>query len=219
MGIGSNSVAAVIYSPQQDVAEQFLATLCGEGARHGKVSLNGIADVVLELPVGLPIEAIAERVKAADFCVMLLRFVDEESLATARLLLRALPAALQSAVHMVIVRLPGEVEFKMSCPKCGQKLLVKDSLAFRRVQCPRCKHPFTIPGQADLIRQEFLVPTTHKISRVLLGDVESCALALANAYRQAGARRAGETKSQTMRIDEILSNGFEEGSPSRSTHG
>lgn len=210
MSVASNTSAAVIFSPQVDVAEQFLSTLCGPGARYGKVSLNGIADVMLEIPASLPIEGVAERIKGADFAVLILRYVDEETLGVARALLRSLPPAAQATVHVVIARQAGEVEFKMSCPKCGQKLLIKDALAFRRTQCPRCKHPFTIPGQADLIRQEFLIPPTHKISKVQLGDVESCAVALANAYRQAGARRP-EEKSQTMRLDELLTESFDGG--------
>ncbi len=211
MGAATNTTAAVVFSPQVDMAEQFLATLCGEGARHGKVNVNGIADVLLEIPSGLPGDAVAERIKGADFAMLILRYMDEETLSVARALLRSLPPAAQATVHFVIARQPGEVEFKMSCPKCGQKLLIKDSLAFRRTQCPRCKHPFTIPGQADLLRQEFLIPPIHKISRVQLGDLESCSTAVANAYRQASARRP-EEKSQTMRLDELLTEQIGEGS-------
>lgn len=204
MSVAMNASAAVVFSPQVDVAEQFLATLCGAGARYGKINLNGIADIMLEIPASLPMEGVAERIKNADFALLLLRFVDEETLGIARALMRSLPPACQASVHFVIARQMGEAEFKMSCPKCGQKLLVRDALAFRRTQCPRCKHPFTIPGQTDLVRQEFLIPPTHKISKVQLGDINSCSLALANAYRQAGTRRP-EEKSQTMRLDVLLS--------------
>lgn len=215
MSVAKNSTAAVVFSPQVDMAEQFLATLCGAGARYGKIRLNGIADVMLEIPATMPIEGVAERIKGADFAILILRFVDEETLSVARALLRSLPPSAQSTVHVVLVRLPGEQEFKMSCPKCGQKLLIKDALAFRRTQCPRCKYPFTIPGQADLIRQEFLIAPTHKISKAQLGDIESCAAAVANAYRQASARRP-EEKSQTMRLDELLTEPFDD-SPSSSS--
>jgi hypothetical protein len=216
MSAATNSAAAVVFSPQVEMAEQFVATLCGPGARAGKVTISGIADVMLEVPSGLPVDAVAERIKGADFTVLVLRFVDEETLDVARALLRSLPPSAQSTVHFVIARMPGEIEFKMSCPKCGQKLLIKDTLAFRRTQCPRCKHPFTIPGQADLVRQEFLVPPTHKVSKATLGDAESCGLALANAYRQAGARRP-EEKSQTMRLDDLLTDQFGEGPDRGST--
>jgi phage FluMu protein Com len=203
MSVSANASVAVVFSPQVEVAEQFVATVCGPGARSGKVNVNGIADVMLEVPLGLPADAVAERIKSADFTILLLRFVDEETLDVARALVRSLPPSSQSAVHFVIARMPGEVEFKMSCPKCGQKLLVKDSLAFRRTQCPRCKHPFTIPGQADLVRREFLVPPIHKVSKATLGDAESCGVALANAYRQSSGRRS-EEKSSTMRLDELI---------------
>ncbi|MCS6771559.1 MAG: hypothetical protein NZ740_05990 [Kiritimatiellae bacterium] len=204
MSVPANAISAVVYSPQVEVAEQYISTVCGPGARSGKVEISGIAEVLIELAATGPIENIVSRVKNANLTLLLLRFVDEETLNVARALVRSLPPSFQSTLHYVIARQSGESEFKMSCPRCGQKLLVRDSLAFRRTQCPRCKHPFTIPGQADLVRQQFLVPPTHKISKVQLGDHESCVLALANAYRQIGARRT-EEKSQTMRLDFLLS--------------
>lgn len=203
MSSQANSCVAAVISPQPGVAESFLASLAGEGARNAKINLNGIADVLVEMPPVEPLDALVERVKSADFTILLLRYVDEETLEVARAWMRALPPSAQGTVHLSIARQAGEAEFKMSCPKCGQKLMIKDALAFRRTQCPRCKHPFTIPGQTDLVRQEFLVSPNHKISNADLGDQVSCATVLANAYRQSGGRRVDE-KSQTMRLDELL---------------
>lgn len=203
MSAAANTCVASVFSPQPEVARAFVATLCGDNARNGKVDLGGVADVMLEIPPEEPVEATVENLKQADFIVLLLRFVDEETLDIARAVLRLLPPSVQSQIHFAIARQADENEFKMSCPKCEQKLLIKDSLAFRRTQCPRCKHPFTIPGQTDLIRQEFLIPPTHKISKAQLGDAASCRAVVANAYRQAGGRKNQEM-SATMRIDELL---------------
>lgn len=210
MSASPDSLVAAVLSPQPELAQAFMATLCGEGALKGQVNLNNMADVVVEIPPAEPIEATIEHIKSADFAILLLRFVDEETLDVARALLRALPPAVQAGIHIALAREQGEGEFKMSCPKCGQKLLIKDALAFRRTQCPRCKHPFTIPGQTDLVRQEFLIPPEHKISKAQLGDTESCMAVLRSAYRQVGGRRSDE-KSQTMRLDDLIVDGPEDG--------
>lgn len=203
MSASANTCVASIFSPQPDLAQEFIASLCGEQARNGKVNLSGMADIMLEIPPDDSTDSLVSNLRQADFIVLLLRFVDEETMDVARAVLRALPPTIQSQIHVAIAREPNENEFKMSCPKCQQKLLIKDSLAFRRTQCPRCKHPFTIPGQTDLIRQEFLIPATHKISKAQLGDPDSCMAVLANAYRQAGGRKNTEM-SATMRLDELL---------------
>lgn len=199
----NGSLVAAILSPQPEIAHAFVETLCGSGVPKGQVQVSGIGKVVVEVPPIDPLDVMAEHVKSADFSLMLVRFVDEITLDLAIAMLRALPVNVQSAVHIAIVREPGEGEFKMSCPQCGQKLMIKDALAFRRTQCPRCKHPFTIPGQADLVRRKFLISQEGTVSRVLAGDVESCMNALRVAHRQSGGRRA-ETKSTTMRLDSLI---------------
>lgn len=203
MSASANSFVAAVISPQPELAAAFVEILCGQGARSGKVNLKDMADIVVEALPLEPLHALIERVKSADFSVLLLRFVDEQTLDTARAIMRSLPPLQQASVHMAIARQSAENEFKMSCPKCGQKLMIKDSLAFRRTQCPRCKHPFTIPGQSDLVRHEFLIPSSHKISTAQLGDRDSCLTVLANAYRQIGGRHADD-KGQTMRLDDFM---------------
>ncbi|MCZ7591930.1 MAG: hypothetical protein M5U15_07135 [Kiritimatiellae bacterium] len=199
----NGSLVAAILSPQPEIAQTFVATLCGADVPKGQVQVSGLGGVVVEVPPIEPLEVMVEHVKSADFSVMLLRFVDDATLEIALAIMRALPPNVQSAVHIAIVREQGEGEFKMSCPQCGQKLMIKDALAFRRTQCPRCKHPFTIPGQADLVRRKFLIPQEGTVSRVLSGDVESCLNALRVAHRQSGGRRA-EMKSTTMRLDSLI---------------
>ncbi|MBW7908016.1 MAG: hypothetical protein H3C50_03730 [Kiritimatiellae bacterium] len=203
MSASANSLVAAIVSPQPEVAQAFIERLSGAGAKNGLVDLSHQMHVVVEIPAAEPEETFVAQVKSADFSVMLLRFVDEATLNVARAMLRMLPASVQGRIHFVIAREPGELEFKLSCPQCGQKLMIKDALAFRRTQCPRCKHPFTIPGQTDLVRRELLIPANHNIGRVDLGDQESCLNALRNAYRQAGGARP-EEKSTTMRLDDLL---------------
>lgn len=198
-----NSLVAAILSPQPEVSRAFVATLCGNDVPKGQVQISGIGNVVIEAPPIEPADVMVEHVKSSDFALMLLRFVDDATLEIALAILRALPPNVQSSVHIVIVREPEEGEFKMSCPQCGQKLMIKDALAFRRTQCPRCKHPFTIPGQADLVRRKFLIPQEGTVSRVMSDDSESCLNALRVAHRQSGGRRA-EIKSTTMRLDSLI---------------
>lgn len=203
MSAVANSQVAAVFSPQADVANAFVSTLCGPGTFKCQINLNGLASVVLETPPIESISTLAEHIKSADFSVLLLRFLDVDMLESARSMLRALPPNLQGRVHVAIARQADEAEFKMSCPKCGQKLMIKDALAFRRTQCPRCKHPFTIPGQADLVRKEFLIPPERKVTSAVLGDVDSCLNVLAAAYQQSGRRRS-DVHSTTMRLDFLI---------------
>ncbi len=203
MSASPESLVAAVFSPQAEVAQAFQATLCGEGATKGQVNLNGMANVVVEIPPMDPASSFSAHVKNADFSVMLLRGVDLEMLESARALMRAFPASGHVGVHIAIARNPGEAEFKMSCPNCSQKLLIKDALAFRRTRCPRCGHPFSIPGQTDLIRSELLVGPGQNIGRAQLGDRESCLNVLRSAFQQTGGRRH-EEKSKTMRLDTLI---------------
>ncbi|HMP75460.1 MAG TPA: hypothetical protein PKE12_04090 [Kiritimatiellia bacterium] len=204
MSAAANTCVATIFSPEPEIAAAFVETLCGPGARNGKVNLNDIVEVVIEIGSLDSVERLADQIKSADFSIVLLHFMDEETLNKARAPMRLLTPQVQANIHESIARRPGEAEFKMSCPACGQKLMIKDALAFRRTQCPRCKHPFTIPGQADLVRAEFLVPSADKVSRALLGDVQSCADVLAKAFRQIQNRRPAEEMSTTMRLDDLI---------------
>ncbi len=38
---------------------------------------------------------------------------------------------------------------KFDCPECGKPLSIKDELAGRRIKCPRCSEPVTVPEEEE----------------------------------------------------------------------
>jgi transposase-like protein len=51
--------------------------------------------------------------------------------------------------QMLIYRNDNEVDFKMSCPYCGQKLWVRDADQDKRGRCPHCGKGFTLPAEEE----------------------------------------------------------------------
>ncbi len=200
-GIAMSYVGGVV-SAQPELLDAFIAAACGGTGGSSKATLRGIADVYLE-PVhmeALVQENGAARLGEADFCLLLVQFLDVMTLDRIRELVRSLPSQATHAMHVLICRKAGDTDYKISCTKCGQKLLVRDAMAMRRVRCPHCQDFFQVPGQVDLIRAELLLPANRLVRKVILGDAESCRQALESVighYRE----RATAAKNTTMRLD------------------
>lgn len=169
---------------------------------NGKVSLKGIADVYLEsfAPETIEQEETQARLREVDLCLLLVDFLDVLTVDSIRDLMRNLPGNASHNLHVLICRKPGRSDYKISCTKCGQKLMVQDAMAMRRARCPHCQEFFQIPGQVDLVRAELLIPANRLVRRVALGDVAAGEQALETLVRQ-HINRATVGKSSTMRLD------------------
>lgn len=81
---------------------------------------------------------------------------------------------------VLLFREEGEIDFKMSCPACGQKLWVRDTDEDRRGRCPNCKKAFRLPSQAQHVKAELSLPDAVPVTRVVRGNASSCRNALIN---------------------------------------
>lgn len=119
-----------------------------------------------------------ELLAAISAVVLQVRFLDAKSLEELRAATRALaPERMPLAVFLV--REEGEVDFKISCRDCGQKLWVRDTDEGKRGRCPNCRKAFPLPSQAVHVRQELGLPDITSITRIVHGSAASCRNALA----------------------------------------
>lgn len=197
--IGHQTIA--VLASQSDLSAAFL-TSCGAEAPRYEIQLpTGGEAGMLPVPTSvLATGGFADDVQRADAIVLLVRYTDRETLDEIRAALGRLPASAVRSLNILLCRNAGEAEYKMSCPKCGQRLLIKDALAFQRITCPSCKKGFTVPGQTDLLHDQLMVPSMKTIRKVTLGDSASCQHALASLIWQTH-EVSDAAKSTTMRID------------------
>ena len=202
MSVSSVSYLVSVLSAQGELLPKFLEPVCGCEGSSGKVTLRGIADVYLEsyAPETLEQEDVKNRLREADICLLLVDFLDVMTVDQIREILRNLPTNAARNMHVLICRQPGRTDYKISCTKCGQKLMVQDAMAMRRARCPRCQEFFQIPGQVDLVRAELLIPANRLVRKITLGDVAIGQQALETLIRQ-HTNRSTVTKSTTMRLD------------------
>lgn len=197
--IGRQTIAVI--AAQEDLAAAFLAA-CEAHPETGEAALPKTGDVVFrrlaakELASGQGIEDAGR----ADAGVLLVRFADHETLSELRAAIARLPAGFARGLNVVLCRNGGETEFKMSCPKCTQKLMIRDALAFKRVNCPNCQKAFTVPGQADLLHDQLAIPAMRTIRKANLADAASCRQSLAGLTWQTH-EISQDAKASTMRID------------------
>jgi len=197
--IGHQTIA--VLAAQADLSEAFLST-CGAQPPRYEIALPTGGEAGM-LPVPTSVLAAGEfvaDVQRADAILLLVRFTDRETMDEIRLALGRLPAGVIRNLNVLLCRNAGEAEYKMSCPKCGQRLLIRDALAFQRIACPNCKKGFTVPGQTDLLHEQLMISSMKTIRKVTLGDAASCQHALASITWQVH-EVSDAAKSSTMRID------------------
>ncbi len=200
MCASSRTYVVGLVSDDDELTKSFTASL-GEGTGNG-ITLKGLVDLCLE-PVSsadLASEGTQARLRDADLCLLLVRHVDLFSVERLRSVVRQLPPPAAARLHALICREQGQTDYKISCTKCGQKLLVPDTMAMRRARCPHCREFFTVPGQVDVVRSELLLPVSRLVRVATLGDRASCAKALEILGAQV-VDRAEDLKSTTMRLD------------------
>ena len=81
---------------------------------------------------------------------------------------------------VILFREEGEIDFKMSCPACGQKLWVRDTDVGKRGRCPNCKKAFKLPSQAGHLKSQLMLPDAVPALTVVRGKAASCRGALAS---------------------------------------
>ena len=121
-----------------------------------------------------------EEIAPADVVVFVLRHIDVISLDRAKKIYQSLPAGVVIPFSVLILRHEGEVDYKMSCPYCAQKLWVRDSDVDKRGRCPNCKKAFTLPSQVSQLRAALKLPDAATVHTVYQENPSSCLGAVQN---------------------------------------
>ena len=131
--------------------------------------------VVFEIVAGDPDldPTFEERVARADAIAIVARFLDVLSLDKIKMIYRRLPDNLRAPMAIFLLRDKDEVDFKISCPSCGQKLWLRDSDVNKRGRCPNCKKPFIILWQADHLKSQLVLPDNVPVVTLIRNDAAS----------------------------------------------
>ncbi|MEX2605892.1 MAG: hypothetical protein WD708_00975 [Kiritimatiellia bacterium] len=113
-----------------------------------------------------------------DVVVGIVRFVDVVSLQQISDLLEKATEGFTVPTQMLIYRNDNEVDFKMSCPYCGQKLWVRDADQDKRGRCPHCGKGFTLPAEDEHVRSVLRLNASIPMHRVIRQDPGSLAAPL-----------------------------------------
>lgn len=165
----------------EELGQAFLAGVCPRASAYeGEIEIEGHR-VHLRILAGDPrlTPGWDEAVRQAHGCALLVRFLDVVSLEKIRVIFRRLPAEKSIPLAILFFRQEGELDFKMSCPSCGQKLWVRDSDGGRRGRCPNCQKGFRLPSQASFLRSQLALPDSVATLTVISGRAASCRGALA----------------------------------------
>ena len=178
--------------------ERFLSAVCGPGANEFRADDHLIHLHLLvyraeaEAQLGA---ALAECAAAA----LLVSHIDAVSIERLRAAYRLLPSEYVLPAAILILRQPGKMEFKMSCPTCGQKLWVRDEDKGRNGRCPRCKKSFVLPSQTAHLKGVLMTPEVVPLITVTDGNAHNCRGPIA-ALAERASRQAHALKSATMRV-------------------
>jgi predicted RNA-binding Zn-ribbon protein involved in translation (DUF1610 family) len=179
---GSAKVDILILCIHPELGETFLQSVCTGAAGSSGDTIVENRPVHLDVLAGDPrmIAAWDESMKKSDAVALLVRFLDVISLDKIRAIYRRLPSERTVPMSVILFREDGEIDFKMSCPACGQKLWVRDSDVGKRGRCPNCKKAFKLPSQAGHLKSQLMLPDAVPAITVVRGKPASCRGALAS---------------------------------------
>jgi predicted RNA-binding Zn-ribbon protein involved in translation (DUF1610 family) len=177
-----NKVNIVVLSIYQDLGESFVEMLTPEQMENLAI---GNIQASMEVIAGAPSQdrTFRDRITKADAIVLVVRFLDVLSLEKIKAIYRELPTEINIPIGIVLLRDPGEIDFKISCPACGQKLWLRDTDVGKRGRCPNCKKPFVIMSQAEHIKSQLMLGDGMLITKVTRGDLASFEKAIASLMK------------------------------------
>lgn len=179
-------INTLILSIYRELAEDFLSAIAAE--QHAEVAIANYL-VNFEVVAGDPSQdsVFAEHLAKADALALVIRFLDVLSLEKIKNIYRALPEQIAVPMAIFLLRDKGEVDFKISCPSCGQKLWLRDTDVAKRGRCPNCTKPFVIPSQANYLKTQLMLPENIVVFNVTRGNPESCQSALTQLFGSVSA--------------------------------
>ena len=179
---GAAKVNILILCIHPELGETFLQSVCTGATGSSGDTIVENRPVHLDVLAGDPrmIAAWDDSMKKSDAVALLVRFLDVISLDKIRAIYRRLPSERTVPMSVILFREDGEIDFKMSCPACGQKLWVRDSDVGKRGRCPNCKKAFKLPSQAGHLKSQLMLPDAVPAITVVRGKPASCRGALAS---------------------------------------
>lgn len=190
----------LVISLDLDMARMFVQSVCGPGATPAQ-TVVGNETIFFETSdhPPLPMQVADAAPRRADGILLLVRMLDSLSIDRVKDIYRNLPSDKVTPLSIVICREMGEVEFKISCPACGQKLWVRDADVGRRGRCPQCKKAFVLPSQANHLKSQLLLPDAVHIVNVILSHGSSCRGVVAGVLERVDALEQ-VSKASTVRV-------------------
>ena len=180
--VAADDISVLVLSLHTDMGADFVQTVCpGVSGERGRVLVDG-QHFKLDVFAGDPTDSPEwkSKIERADLVVLQVRFMDAISLDRVKRMCKNLPAETPMPMAVFLLRELGEVDFKMSCPSCGQKLWVRDSDEGKRGRCPNCKKAFRLPAQVHHTKVELGLSDTVSVMHIIRGNPASCRRALSN---------------------------------------
>ncbi len=173
------TINILILSIYRELAEAFIEPVA---ANQKNELLLGNTRIVFDIIAGDPSQdpTFEEHVAKASAIAIVTRFLDVLSLDKIKMIYRHLPNEISVPIALFLLRDKGEVDFKISCPSCGQKLWLRDIDIGKRGRCPNCKKPFIILSQADHLKAQLMLPESVPVMKLVRTDDESFRLAIAH---------------------------------------
>jgi hypothetical protein len=203
----TKNINILILSIYRELAEAFIEPMAAEQKNE---LLIGDARITFDIVAGDPSQnpTFEEHITRANAIAIIVRFLDVLSLDKIKMIYRHLPNELNVPIAIFLLRDQGEVDFKISCPSCGQKLWLRDIDIGKRGRCPNCKKPFIILSQADHLKSQLMLPETIPIIKLVRTDREAFKLAIAQLLDSmsvgikpaAAATSAEALKNATARV-------------------
>lgn len=197
----------LILSIYRELAEAFIEPLASE--QKSELTL-GDYQIAFDIVAGDPAQdpTFEEHIAKADAIAIIVRFLDVLSLDKIKMICRHLPGKINMPIAIFLLRDKDEVDFKISCPSCGQKLWLRDTDIGKRGRCPNCKKPFIILSQADHLKSQLLLPESMPIVKLVRNEPELFKLAMAKlldplfvGIKPAAAETTSEAlKNATVRV-------------------
>jgi predicted RNA-binding Zn-ribbon protein involved in translation (DUF1610 family) len=178
----ATKVNLLILSIHQELGETFLQSVCAgvSGTAGDTVIENRFVHVEVLAGDSRLNPSWDETIRKADAVALLVRFLDAVSMEKIRAIYRRLPSEKTLPIAVYLFREEGEIDFKVSCPACGQKLWVRDTDVNKRGRCPNCKKAFKLPSQAGHLKSQLMLPDAVPAITVVRGNASSCRGAVAN---------------------------------------
>lgn len=189
-GAGADQLTLAVLSAQEELEGLLFTSLGGaDAAGQREMSLDQ-PPTRLFLASG---EDLTQAVASADAVLLLVRFMDALTMDRLKGIHAQLPQDPAKPMAVLLFREPDEIDFKMSCPACGQKLWVRDTDEGKRGRCPNCKTAFHLPSQPQHAKTELSLTGEVPVTRVVGKDVRSCRNALDNLRGHLTGTSAGAT--------------------------